>query len=89
MVQAFGHRLEKSLDRLDLDPAVRISIRANLVKLGGLEVPASLDAGTAATVQADIRQAFIFGFRLIMLACSGLAMASAGVAWRSQRETRE
>jgi EmrB/QacA subfamily drug resistance transporter len=82
MVHAFGHKLADSLVRLHLAPGVVRGIQSNLVKLGGLEVPRSLDTGTAAAVRDDITQAFVFGFRLIMVICAGLAMASAGIALR-------
>ena len=40
-----------------------------------------LDSNTTAAVRMAIYQAFIFGFRLIMLFCAGLSVASAAVAW--------
>ena len=82
MVQAFGHKLQSSLSGLNLIPNALHDMQANLVKLGGLDVPPGLDANTAAVVRNDITQAFVFGFRLIMVICAGLAMASAGVALR-------
>jgi hypothetical protein len=39
-----------------------------------------LDSVTAALIRHSISQAFIFGFRILMLACAGLALASAAVA---------
>ncbi len=82
MVQAFGYRLQNSLRELSLIPSVLHDMQLNLVKLGGLDVPPGLDANAAAMVRNDITQAFVFGFRLIMVMCAGLAMASAGVALR-------
>jgi predicted MFS family arabinose efflux permease len=35
-----------------------------------------------ATITASIRQAFVFGFRIVMMICAALALASAAVAWR-------
>lgn len=82
MVQAFGHKLQDSLRGLDLPAGVQSYIQSNLVKLGGLEVPAIPDPYTAATVRADIAHAFVFAFRLIMVICASLAVLSAGVALR-------
>jgi EmrB/QacA subfamily drug resistance transporter len=82
MVQAFGHTLQKSLAGLHLAPSALHDIQSNLVKLGDLAVPSNLDAGTAATLRASITHAFVFGFRLNMLICAGLAIASAAVALR-------
>ena len=82
MVEAFGHRLQQLLANLDLSPGVVHDIQSNVVKLGGLDVPSGLDAKTAATIRAAVTQSFIFGFRLILLLCAGLAAASAATAAR-------
>jgi len=81
MQQAFGHRLEISLSHLHLDPSVVRSMRSNLVKLGALQPPPNLDPAAASQVQADIGEAFVFGFRLIMWVCAALAAASAWIAF--------
>jgi len=44
-------------------------------------VPSSVDLQTAVTIRAAVVQAFVFGFRVIMLLCASLALASAAVAW--------
>jgi hypothetical protein len=82
MTQAFGHKLQDSLRGMNLPPDVLSDIQSNLVKLGGLEVPATSDPKTAAAIRADIALAFVFGFRLTMVICASLAVASAGVALR-------
>jgi len=82
MVQAFGHRLDESLNRMKLPSGPRNEIQANQVKLGGLQPPSEMDATTKATVQAEVRKAFVFGFRVIMAICACLAGVSAGIAWR-------
>ena len=35
-----------------------------------------------AAIKTALSQAFVYGFRVIMLVCAGLSMASAGMAWR-------
>ncbi len=40
----------------------------------------ALDASTAVAIRTAINRAFVFGFRLIMLACVTLATASGAVA---------
>jgi len=82
MVRVFSYRLQHSLASLALAPSVLAEIQSNLIKLAGLEVPANLDASTSAMIRAAIGHGFVFGFRLIMLICAGLAVASAGVASR-------
>jgi hypothetical protein len=82
MVSAFNHRLQVSLASLDIAPVVRHKIQSNAIRLGGMDVPAGLDAQTSSAIQSGINMSFIFGFRLIMLLCAGLAAASAMVALR-------
>src|ERR1700680_432150 len=81
MVSAFGSRLDHSLADFLLPPAVVQEVRANRIKLAGLQAPAGLDANTKTAVEESIEEAFIFGFRLVMFICACLAVASAGVAW--------
>jgi len=82
MVAAFAHSLSASLAGLHLEPGMMHEIRSNAAQLGGLNAPASTDATTAAIIRADIAQAFVFGFRIIMLLCAGLSLASALIASR-------
>src|ERR1700722_19114945 len=82
MVGAFSHRLQQSLATLDLAPGVLHQIQSSEIRLAGLEVPSDLDARTSSALRAAIDQAFVLGFRLIMLLCAGLAVASAAVASR-------
>jgi EmrB/QacA subfamily drug resistance transporter len=79
MVSAFSHELHRSLLHLHLSPSALSYIDANRIKLAGLEVP-SLDQQTSSAVRIAITQAFIFGFRIVMLICAGLAIASSATA---------
>ena len=82
MVTAFRHRLQHSISTLDLAPAALDQIQSSAIRLGGLEAPRGLDAPTSAALRTAIDHAFVFGFRLIMLLCAGLAATSAAVASR-------
>lgn len=82
LVSAFSGRLQHLLATLNLAPAVLHEIQSNAIKLAGTAVPSNLDPVTSAAVRAAIIQAFVFGFRMIMLISAGLAAASAVVAWR-------
>jgi EmrB/QacA subfamily drug resistance transporter len=82
MVEAFAHRLQQSLANSDIDPNILHDIQSNAVKLAGMGAPPHVDAKIAAIVRNAVVRAFVFGFRLIMLLCAGLAAASAGVASR-------
>ena len=81
MVGAFDLRLEHELRNLGLSSDVLREIQSRVTKLAGLELPTNLDATTASAIRSAINQAFVFGFRLIMWICAGLAAASSAVAW--------
>ena len=81
MVAAFDHALRNSLAGLNLKVEIVQQLESNAAKLGGLDAPSSADPQTAATIRAAVAEAFVFGFRMIMLLCAALALASAAVAW--------
>jgi EmrB/QacA subfamily drug resistance transporter len=82
MVTAFSNSLRQSLSDLKLSGDVVQEIESNADKLGGLDPPASVNPQTAASIRSAIAEAFVFGFRLIMLLCALLGVVSAVVAWR-------
>jgi EmrB/QacA subfamily drug resistance transporter len=81
MVNAFGSRLNHDLDRLSLPSAVLRQVHADEIKLAGMHVPDGIDPATQAAIRKSIGEAFVFGFRTVMLMCAALAAASAAVAW--------
>ena len=81
MVKAFGARLNDSMAHVLLPPGIMQELQANEIRLAGLQVPAGLDAGTKAAIDESIAEAFVFGFRIVMLICAGLSLASAAVTW--------
>jgi EmrB/QacA subfamily drug resistance transporter len=81
MVKAFGSRLDHSLSQFALSPVVLHDLQRNELKLAGLQEPGDLSPTTKSAVKESIRQAFVFGFRIVMLICAGLSLASAAVAW--------
>jgi MFS family permease len=93
MVDAFGFRMDRSLTHLPLPPRVVQEIQAEKIKLGGLPLPDGLDPNTKVAVRQSIEGAFVFGFRIVMLICAGLSLASAAVAavmiWDGIAEGRE
>jgi predicted MFS family arabinose efflux permease len=82
MVTAFSNSLRQSLSDLKLSGDVVQELESNVDKLGSLDAPASVDPQTAASIRSAITEAFVFGFRLIMLLCAVLGVVSAVVAWR-------
>ncbi len=51
-----------------------------MVTAFGLQLPAGLRTTTKATLKEAIGDAFVFGFRIVMLVCAGLSAASSAVA---------
>ena len=82
MAAAFAYSLRRSLPGLNLNVGIVHQLESNVAKLGSLDAPPGMDSQTAAGIRSAISDAFIFGFRLIVLVCAVLAIASAGVAWR-------
>jgi EmrB/QacA subfamily drug resistance transporter len=81
MVEGFTAVLHDELAHLPLPPSAMHSLQANQTKLAGLPVPDDLDPATKASVRHAIQMAFVFGFRLVVLICAVLSLASAAVAW--------
>ena len=82
MVAAFASSLRASIAMLHVDATGVRYLEANVAKLGTLQPPPNLDPQTTSNVRAAITHAFVFGFRMMMLLCASLAIASAAVAWR-------
>jgi EmrB/QacA subfamily drug resistance transporter len=80
MVKAFDLRLMHQLANRGLPSDVLREIQSRATRLAGMELPTNLDATTAAAIRSAINHAFVFGFRVIMLICSGLAAASGAMA---------
>jgi hypothetical protein len=81
MVKAFGARLDHSLARLSVSPTILHQLQTDEIKLAGLEVPTDLNTATKNAIKKSIGEAFVFGFRIVMLICAALSLASAVVAW--------
>ncbi len=81
MVKAFAFRLDHTLAQLSLPPGVLEAVRPNEIRLAALPVPAGLSPATNTAVKQAIADAFVFGFRVVMLICAGLSVASSVVAW--------
>lgn len=80
MVRAFSSRLDHDLTQLPIPPKVITNLESNYIKLAALEIPTSLDSTTSAEVKGAVKDAFVYGFRFVMLICAALAVASAACA---------
>jgi EmrB/QacA subfamily drug resistance transporter len=88
MVSAFRYRLDSALAQLSVPLPILQEIHMHETKLAGLHVPADLDPATSTAIKDSIQGAFVFGFRIVVLICAGLSLASAGVAWWMIPRTR-
>ncbi len=71
-MQSLGYKLNGFNSRSrDLPADALHEIQSNLIRLGALEPPSGLDAGTRERLQSDITQAFLFGLRLIHVCLRG------------------
>jgi EmrB/QacA subfamily drug resistance transporter len=81
MVQAFSVRLDRDLARLPIPSEVKKNLDSNRTRLAALEIPRDLDSNTFAAIKASVNDAFVYGFRLVILICACLAVVSAAHAW--------
>ena len=81
MVRMFRSCLDRSLSRQALPSGIFQYIQSNAIKLAGLDLPSGVDTNTIAGIRDSIAHAFVFGFRIEMIICAGLSLASGAVAW--------
>jgi EmrB/QacA subfamily drug resistance transporter len=80
MVRLFSLSLSRILAGASLPPGILHYVQSNEIKLAGLDLPSGLDSQATALLRSSISRAFVFGFRIVMLICAGLCVASAAVA---------
>ncbi len=88
MVLAFRSHLDQLLAPLSLPPAMLQAIHANEISLAALQPPSSLSPDVRATIRSMIRESFTFGFRIVMLICASLSVASAAVSFFTIQKSR-
>jgi hypothetical protein len=77
----FNRSLHIQLEQAAVAPRVIQAVEQQRDKLGAIELYESIDAGDKASARQAIAEAFVTGFRAIMLICAALALASAASAW--------
>ncbi len=77
MLAVFGVNLDSRLAPLDLPPEARQQLEGEKVRLGAAEVPEGLDATSGKIVERAIDEAFVSGYRTVMLVAAGTSLASA------------
>jgi EmrB/QacA subfamily drug resistance transporter len=76
MLGVFSASLDSRLSSQNVTPTVQRQIDAQKVKLGAITLPKTLPASETASLERAIDEAFVGGFRIVMLCASGLALAS-------------
>jgi EmrB/QacA subfamily drug resistance transporter len=74
---AFSSNLDARLDDMNLPGEVRSEMEVAKAHLGAAEAPERVNAETAVHIERAVDESFVAGFRMVMLVCIGLALASA------------
>jgi len=77
MFVSFGSSLDSRLAALDLPPEARQQLEEEKVKLGDAQAPEGIAAAQIANVDRAIDEAFVAGYRVVMLVATATALASA------------
>jgi EmrB/QacA subfamily drug resistance transporter len=77
MFAAFSGNLDSRLAALDLPPEARQQLEQEKIKLGAAEAPEGVGAQLEATIERSIDEAFVSGYRTVMLVAAAMALASA------------
>ena len=81
MIPIFNRNLHDRLDGVDIAPAVMEALERQRSKLAAIELSSSVDPRSRTAAELAIEQAFVAGFRWIMLVSSLFALAGAATAW--------
>jgi EmrB/QacA subfamily drug resistance transporter len=79
LANRFNTEVRFRLDRMEIPPAVRLEIDKELPKMAGAELDnVPVDARQRGAAQHSIDEAFVSGYRVVMLGSAILALAAAG-----------
>jgi EmrB/QacA subfamily drug resistance transporter len=81
MLSAFNRQLDRRLSNFEMTPTVRRSLDEQRGKLAGAQVTEDVEAATRVALKSAINEAFVAGFRVVMMVAVGLALLSAASAW--------
>jgi MFS family permease len=77
MFATFDAHLDDRLATLELPPAASHQLEEEKIKLGAAQAPQSLDAAQGAAVDRAIDEAYVAGYRTVMLVAAAMSLASA------------
>ena len=81
MLNSFTSSLEGGLSQSILQRAEQTEIMEQRTKLAAIQPPDSLSRAQKDFAQVIVHNAFVSGFRFVALACAGLAVGAALIAW--------
>jgi EmrB/QacA subfamily drug resistance transporter len=81
MTHTFDNALNAHLLLMKLPQPVIDAIEEQRQRLAAISVPSGMDPATSAAIRHAVGEAFVAGFRRVMLVCAGLAALSAMGAW--------
>lgn len=87
MAALFDRSLHSELSRAQLSPQVIETVERQKNRLAAIDLPPSLNARDAPVARKAVQQAFVTGFRWVMLISAALSLASAAVAWLTIGQT--
>ena len=76
MFHAFDTRVDARLDRVTVEPSIRMALKDQRIKLAAAEIPAGVDETTRLQLKELINECFVYGFRWVMGCGALLALAS-------------
>jgi EmrB/QacA subfamily drug resistance transporter len=81
MLYAFNEQLDRHLTTLEVTPEVKQMLDGQRAKLAGAELPDNLGSVLRDKLKQTIDEAFVSGFRRVMVCAMALALLSALSAW--------
>jgi hypothetical protein len=88
MARAFNASLDAQLAQIHVGADIARALDTERIKGIAMDIPAALDVVTHAKLKRAIAEAFVTGFRQVMLAATLLALLSAVCAWFWFRESK-
>jgi MFS family permease len=81
MSHAFDHALKQGMNELTVSPAVLAQVVSQRNKLAAIELPSQASEADRTAVKTAVGEAFVHGFRWVMLVSAFLALAGSLSAW--------
>lgn len=81
MLHGFNSKLDQRLSNIRIDAEARQQLEEQRARLAAVELPADLDLSTRMELDRTIDEAFVSGFRRVMVGAALLALLSSVSAW--------